>query len=236
MCRQEKREEKHQMNRSTLWKLGWLTLIGFSVLGLLIIYFFQDTTLEEAFTQGWAWYYQVPVGLAYGALTAWLAWQLIESKIMTPVKSYYGEIMMNFELRWTDILFISFCAGAGEEILFRGAIQPFLGIWITSVVFVAIHGYLNPFNWRVSIYGLVMTVVIIGIGYLFEETGIYTAISAHFAIDAVLLSYLVKAEEKKVPPAPVTTQVLDLITEWPSSLITDKPQDNEEEETETPEA
>ena len=56
----------------------------------------------------------------------------------------------------TDALFISFCAGFGEEILFRTGMQHYLGILITSIFFVAIHGYLNPFNWRYSLYGLIV--------------------------------------------------------------------------------
>jgi hypothetical protein len=60
------------------------------------------------------------------------------------------------------------------------------------VLFVAIHGYLNPKNWKLSIYGAYMCLVIGGIGYLCDYLGITAAIAAHFAIDVVLLYALVK--------------------------------------------
>ena len=84
------------------------------------------------------------------------------------------------------IIFISFCAGVGEEILFRGVLQPLIGIWITAVLFVAIHGYLNPVNWRISIYGIYLTLVIGIIGHLTDWLGLTTAIIAHMIIDVIL--------------------------------------------------
>ncbi|MBK7566807.1 MAG: CPBP family intramembrane metalloprotease [Bacteroidetes bacterium] len=41
------------------------------------------------------------------------------------------------------MLFLSFCAGVGEELLFRGAIQPWLGIWLTALLFI-FYTDLNP--------------------------------------------------------------------------------------------
>jgi len=78
----------------------------------------------------------------------------------------------------------------GEEILFRGAFQPLFGLWIVAIVFVAIHGYLNLFDWKISIYGLYMVLVAAGFGYLFSGFGIIAASSAHFAFDVIMLRYL----------------------------------------------
>ena len=83
----------------------------------------------------------------------------------------------------------------GEELLFRGAIQYWLGIWLTAILFVAIHGYLNPKNWKLSIYGVFMTFAIVGIGYFFEYFGIITAMSAHFMIDVYLFSVITAPRE-----------------------------------------
>jgi membrane protease YdiL (CAAX protease family) len=78
----------------------------------------------------------------------------------------------------------------GEEILFRGAIQPFLGVAVTSVLFVAVHGYLNPKDWRLSVYGVFMTIGIAWLGYLAETQGLLSAIIGHTIIDVYLLIYL----------------------------------------------
>jgi hypothetical protein len=77
--------------------------------------------------------------------------------------------------------------------LFRGALQPLLGIPITSILFVAIHGYLNPRDWRLSIYGLFMTAGIAWLGYLTDSRGLLSAIVGHTIIDVYLLIYLQRA-------------------------------------------
>ena len=102
------------------------------------------------------------------------------------------EIIRSMNLTYLDALFISFCAGFGEEILFRVGIQQYLGVVITSVFFVAIHGYLNPFNWRFSMYGLIVLPFILLLSYGYGYFGLWFAISAHFSYDAVLLFAQIK--------------------------------------------
>lgn len=85
------------------------------------------------------------------------------------------------------IIFVSLCAGIGEEIFFRGIIQPYLGIVVTAIIFVAIHGYLNPKNLKITVYGVYMVFAIMLLGYLTDKFGLITAITAHTVIDVVLL-------------------------------------------------
>jgi len=181
------------MSRRTFFLLGLFTLLGFTSLGGLVIEQFHDIRFFSLFQTETAWYIQVGVGLVYGIVAALIGWHIVNQAFLSTTRSFFAKLIQDLNLSITDILFISFCAGAGEEILFRGAIQPYLGVWITAILFVAIHGYLNPMNWRISIYGVYMCLVIAGIGYLCDEMGITTAISAHFAIDVVLLYMLVNA-------------------------------------------
>jgi len=185
------------MSRRTFFLLGLLTLFGFSSIGGLIIEQFQDIRFFSLFQRATPWYLAIGVGLAYGIVAAIIGWYIVNRAFLTETRIFFARVIQDLNLSIPDILFISFCAGAGEEILFRGAIQPYLGIWITAILFVAIHGYLNPKNWRISIYGVFMCLVIAGIGYLCQEVGITTAIAAHFAIDVVLLLALAKTE---IPP------------------------------------
>jgi len=180
------------MNKRTLFLLGLLTLFGFSSLGGWIIEQFLDVRFFSLFQTETPWYTQIGMGLLYGTITAIGAWLIVNSDLLTDTRTFFAKFIQQLRLSTIDILFISFCAGTGEEILFRGAIQPYLGIWITAVLFVAIHGYLNPKNWKLSIYGAYMCLVIGGIGYLCDYLGITAAIAAHFAIDVVLLYALVK--------------------------------------------
>jgi len=185
------------MSRRTFFLIGLLTLFGFSSIGGLVIEQFQDIRFFSLFQRATPWYIEIGVGLAYGIIAALLGWYIVNRAFLSDTLSFFAKLIQDLKLSIPDILFISFCAGAGEEILFRGAIQPYLGIWITAILFVAIHGYLNPTNWRISIYGVFMCLVIAGIGYLCQEMGLTTAIAAHFAIDVVLLIALARTD---IPP------------------------------------
>lgn len=178
------------MSRNTFFLLGLFTLLGFTSVGGLIIEQFQDRRFFHIFFGNYSILMQVLIGTAYGVLAAFLAWRLIMTPILADTRKFFGALIRNLNLRFIDIVFISFCAGAGEEILFRGAIQPYLGIWITAILFVALHGYINPFNWRISIYGILMCLIIAGIGYLNDHVGLTSAIAAHFMIDVYLFTAL----------------------------------------------
>jgi membrane protease YdiL (CAAX protease family) len=132
------------------------------------------------------------LGIAVGAHL------LIASPLLDAVNSSYARMLGRFKLTFSEILLISLCAGVGEEMLFRGAIQPFLGIPISSILFVAIHGYLNPRDWRLSIYGIFMTIGIACLGYLAESRGLLSAIVGHTIIDVYLLIYLQRSA-KSIP-------------------------------------
>ncbi|WP_068775368.1 CPBP family intramembrane glutamic endopeptidase [Paenibacillus sp. FJAT-26967] len=75
-------------------------------------------------------------------------------------------------------LVVSVC----EELLFRGAIQHYLGPYWTSILFAAIHvRYLQ--HWLMT--GLVFSISY-GIGWIYVHTGsLWTAICAHFIIDFI---------------------------------------------------
>ncbi len=183
------------MKRKTIIWMGLITLFGFSLLGWLLIALTSETTLPGLFTKGWPWYLQFPLGMIYGIAAAIIGLAIINSNLLSDVRQFYYKLILQMELKKTDIVFISLCAGIGEEMLFRGALQPWMqeltghhtGIWITSFIFVAIHGYLNPLNLKLSLYGLFMSFVITGMGYLYFYTGMITVMAAHFAIDLLLL-------------------------------------------------
>ncbi|TVR77297.1 MAG: CPBP family intramembrane metalloprotease [Saprospirales bacterium] len=170
--------------------LGFLTLFGFGIAGLILSWFTREPPLLEFYSG----FYSIPVqlltGYLFGLIWGYAAWGFIELKMMRKVKTNYGGIISRLNLKTRDVWFLSLCAGVGEELFFRAGLQPLLGIWITSIIFVAIHGYLNPRNWRISLYGLLLCFFIAGLGYMTEEIGIISAITAHMIFDVVLLKRL----------------------------------------------
>ncbi len=175
------------IRRQQLNFFAFLSLVIFTAFGALIHHHFLSTTLFRVFFEGWPFWQQILLGLGFGIIASVVAWRIIQSSILKDVRRFFIKLMKPFQFRIQDIFFISFCAGIGEELLFRASIQPIIGIWLTAIIFVMLHGYLSIRNWQLSIYGIFMVLVTVGFGYLFRYTGIYSAIMAHAVIDIALL-------------------------------------------------
>ncbi|NUM50267.1 MAG: CPBP family intramembrane metalloprotease [Flavobacteriales bacterium] len=180
------------MNRRTIILLGWFTLLVFSTIGCLFIYWWVNPSVEQHFMGCATAATQLMFGLSFGAGAGLLAVTIVRLPFLIETNNYYSELINSINLSKKEIVFLSFCAGIGEEILFRGALQPLFGLWPVAIVFVAIHGYLNPFDWKLSIYGIYMVFISAGFGYLFSNFGIWAATSAHFTFDVIMFSYLNK--------------------------------------------
>ncbi len=186
--------------RNLILQLAGMTIIGMPLVASIIDWFADSFVLGQRLMMGSSFLIQIPLGVALGFGIGYMAQWIVERNFMHEVNIKYSSLIDELQLGTSEIIFISLCAGVGEEILFRGALQPLaigwmgdhLGIWVTSLVFVGIHGYINPKDWRITVYGLFMTVAIAGLGYLTELVGIWTAIGAHTFIDYYLLSKVIK--------------------------------------------
>jgi hypothetical protein len=176
--------------------MGWVTLLVFPAIGLLVLHYVSGNW-QQVFTAGWPLYYQVPLGIGLGLVTGWGLKILLGLTVLKETNLKYSQLLAQFELTRPEYIFLSVCAGVGEEILFRGCVQEYAGVWITAVGFVALHGYLNPLDWRVSIYGLTLCGLFVGVGYLKIYTGIYTCIFIHMVIDIILFNHLITAMKNK---------------------------------------
>lgn len=176
--------------KGRLYVLALITLLGFPFLGWVILNFFRSDALEIMVRSEISLIWQLPIGLIAGLIIGLIARWIISRPNLREVGHKYGRIIQSFGISTAGVWFISFCAGFGEELLFRGALQPLMGIWLTAFIFVAIHGYLDPRNWKITIYGIFMTVAIAGLGYITEFFGIWAAALAHTMIDVVLFYYL----------------------------------------------
>ena len=145
-------------------------------------------------------------GLQLGIVYGFIAYLFMQAPFFEKVPVKINKLVRSMKLSVFDGLFFSLCAGIGEELLFRQGIQSFTGVLLTSVLFVALHGYLNPYNLRFSVYGLIVLPFIILISYGLDVFGIWFCIAAHFSYDAVLFTYfyaqrrLIKFVEKKICP------------------------------------
>lgn len=74
--------------------------------------------------------------------------------------------------------FVAVAVGIGEEILFRGAVQPVFGNLMTSLLFTVIHT-----QYTLTPATLIIFVVSLGLGYLRKHYGTASAIVAHIGYD-----------------------------------------------------
>lgn len=169
--------------------LALLTITLFPLLTFGVFYVFEDHPIDlfvSIFETKSTFYLEIIIGVITGVVCGIIAWKFIISSFMRSVLNKYGSLIKSLQLNIPSIIFISFCAGIGEELFFRGAIQMYLGIWITAIIFIAIHGYLDPTNWKVSLYGILMTLIIALLGYMTEKIGLVSAMIAHSIIDIIL--------------------------------------------------
>lgn len=89
-----------------------------------------------------------------------------------------------------EIIILALASSIGEELLFRGALQPWFGVWIQGAIFALLH--IGPGK-RFLPWTLSALVIGIGFGWVAAWTGNLGApIVAHFMINFLNLRYIVR--------------------------------------------
>lgn len=90
-------------------------------------------------------------------------------------------------------LLVSLCASIGEEILFRGALQPIFGNFLVSVVFVLLHTQ-SLFSFGIVLLFIVSMIL----GWIRNRSSTTAAIIAHFIYNFTQLLLLIVVMESGV--------------------------------------
>jgi membrane protease YdiL (CAAX protease family) len=85
---------------------------------------------------------------------------------------------------------VAFTAAVGEEILFRGALQPIFGLLLSSIYFVLVH-----IQYTLTPATLIILVVSLGLGWLRNRQSTTACIIAHFVYNFVQLALVVVASQ-----------------------------------------
>ena len=98
------------------------------------------------------------------------------------------ESYSRLDLRGLNPLWISIGAAVGEELLFRAALQPFLGVWVVSLLFLLTHVPVYRFRkldraTLVQAGGIFLCSVMLG--FIFQQVGLIAAMLVHLWIDVV---------------------------------------------------
>lgn len=172
-----------------LLSLSALSFLFYLSLAFLIFYFFREEAILTIFDHGSPLLMQLLTGVIAGSLSALAISFIIKKKPVSDVLPDFHIIRAIADIHFSafDRFQISLFAGIGEEILFRDAIQPLLGIWITSILFVGLHGYFKFKKPGHFLFGLMMFGLSMLLGILYEFSGLIAAITAHSVYDLMML-------------------------------------------------
>lgn len=175
-------------------------------LAVVVILLFHRRPYLPALLTGLPLFGQAFLGLAFFGLywlSAAIGFKYVANRQATrSVTKSYSRL----DLDGWNPFWIALAAGFGEELLFRGALQPLLGIYATSALFVLAHikAYrLNAFNKRVLMQGMVLFALSIAFGYIAQYAGLITAMIVHAAMDIVGLYTIRRAAREAPAPAVV---------------------------------
>jgi membrane protease YdiL (CAAX protease family) len=159
---------------------------------------------------GWAWFGQgrrawtletptwnaaygsrLVVSLLLGAAIAGAVVAMTPTAVQrwTWARELHRELAPIFEsLSPSSITVLAVASGLGEELFFRGAMQPVLGLWITSAIFGVLHTGPKRLFLAWSIWAFVIGLLL---GWIFEFTGVlWGPIVAHAWINQRNMNYM----------------------------------------------
>jgi membrane protease YdiL (CAAX protease family) len=158
-------------------------LVGFLGVGLFVRRTPRETMVRLGLVKPTWWQPVLALGLA--GVLYWLSDGLDRlGKLLTPELSRNLESLNHVLFsQLTDpvsAVLVGVAAGVGEEVLFRGALQPRLGIVITTVIFGALH-----LNYALSFSLLSVLLVGFALALLRKYTNTTTSIITHSVVDIV---------------------------------------------------
>jgi uncharacterized protein len=131
--------------------------------------------------------YSLALGLCFGALIA------IGTRLSVPRYAWAKDLHQELrplarDLSAVGIVALAVTSSLGEELLFRGLLQPWLGLWLQAALFGVLHQLAGPSRW---VWAGWAALVGLALGAIFELTGSLAGpLAAHALINGLNLSYL----------------------------------------------
>ncbi len=161
-----------------------LTVAGVVWVGLL-----RGQALDRAWFTDSA--HSIPVdvllGAGIGAGVSVVLWILGNySPALEAIREKLATVLDLAQYRWWHSMLLASLAAIPEEIFFRGAMQPVLGLAATALIFGALHSLSTTYFAYATVAGLIL-------GLMANWSGaLWMPIAAHFATDFVSLMILAR--------------------------------------------
>ena len=164
-----------------------LTCLVLCLLAAAIIRFSGDAPLQ-LFTRPMAPMWQLVIGQGLALVAAAASYALYRLTAQSDATAGTIATYARLDLRGLNPLWMALAAAVGEEMLFRAALQPLLGVWITSILFLATHTPVYRFRTfdratLVQAAGVFGTSV--ALGFIFQYVGLIAAMMVHLWVDIV---------------------------------------------------
>jgi uncharacterized protein len=129
------------------------------------------------------------LGVVFGLIVVFASRAFLEQyEWAQSLSDWFADVLG--PLTWKEALILALLSGFAEEMLFRGAIQPTLGLIPTTIVFGLCHWpprkELRPWTALTMVLGLLFGIVTVASGHL------TAAIVAHFTINFINLTAIGK--------------------------------------------
>lgn len=159
-----------------------------AAIGSAIIHFGHEQALGQALLAGLPWRDQLGLGAAFGLAVGLVSAVSTLRKPSAEAVRRTTASYARLDLRGWNPLWISLGAGISEELLFRAALQPLLGLWGASLLFLLAHARAYEFR-RIDRAALMQAGGVFGMGLAFglgfEYIGLLAMMVAHTIIDIV---------------------------------------------------
>ncbi len=162
-----------------------ICMIGYALMALAggaLMYFSSDNMLEHFFiTSKTMNIFQFLAIISCGTGLLVSSAYIIDSfsEDLKELRKTIEELLTDMSIGLAFLLAV--LSGVGEELLFRGGIQPFLGLFATSLLFGIIH--IGP-NGRMNLWTAWCVFAGLVLGWLYESLGtIWPVIIIHFLVN-----------------------------------------------------
>lgn len=170
-----------QLFRGALIFHGSMGII--SIVGIVVIQDISDFVRPASEVVG-----GFTIGIGFGSCAAALS--LLLSKVWRHARTLETRLAQIFEgLTLGEVFVLALLSSVAEELLFRGLLQPAIGLWLTSALFGLAHWTGDR---RLSCWPLISLIAGLALGKLslWEPAGLSGAIGAHFAVNLIGLARL----------------------------------------------